>query len=315
MQQTAATSRSIPQYIGLVLRGFAMGVCEIIPGVSGGTMAFILGIYEELIDSIKAVGERDIIEAALRFKIGRLFELLNWRFLVALVIGMLLAIVSLASLIAFLFENYPILLWSFFFGLVLASVFLVSRRIGSWRAPLVGLFAVAAVAAFVLIGLSPNETPNAWWFLLFSGAIAASALILPGVSGSYLLLLLKKYEYVLGSVESLVSGHNVMQSFTTLMWVGIGVIIGLVSFTKVVSWLFKRFHDGTIAVLCGLMLGSLRALWPWKEGAVDCIEEPELCTAVMPPVGPELFAAIGVALVGVAAIVVIEQLSARQEAI
>lgn len=303
MAKATIKQRSPRELVGVGLRGFAMGVCEIIPGVSGGTMAFILGIYEELINTIKTVGDRDFLRALFRFRLREVFAIINWRFAVALVIGMGVAILSLANLLHWLIENEPELLWSFFFGLVLASVFLVGRRINRWTPPLIALFAISAVATFFLVGLQPADTPNDWWFLMLAGAIASSALLLPGVSGSYMLLLMQKYEYVISAVKDF--------NIVVLIWVGLGVVLGLVTFAQVVSWVFKNYHDLAVAALTGLMLGSLRVIWPWKAGA-DCAETPETCVNVIPTFTADVVFAIFLVVIGMVAIIAIEQLGAAR---
>lgn len=263
MQTTAQTTpqdkpeRSLMEYAGITLRGICMGASDIVPGVSGGTMAFILGIYEELIDSIRTVGRPEFIQAVLKFRIKEIFQILNWKFLLALMIGIFLAVLILARPLESLLVNQPVYLWSFFFGLVLASVFVVSKRIETWTPTTIVALIIAAIAAFALVGLVPTQTPNAWWFLMLSGAIASCALILPGISGAFLLVLLGKYQYVLGAVND--------RDIVTLIYVGLGAVLGLVSFAQVLSWLFKRYHDVTVAALTGLMIGSLRKIWPWKE--------------------------------------------------
>lgn len=248
--------RTLRDYAGLTLRGMAMGASDIVPGVSGGTMAFILGIYEELIDSIRAVGRPPFLRALFRLRIKEIFQIINWQFLVAVALGILLAILTLSRGLEWLLINQPVLLWSFFFGLVLASVFTVSKRIPRWTPPLWAALIAAAVGAYVLVGLVPTQTPETWWFLILSGALAICAMILPGISGAFILVLLGKYQYVLAAVNN--------RDILTLLFVIIGAVIGLVSFAQILGWLFKHYHNFTVAALTGLMVGSLRKVWPWK---------------------------------------------------
>lgn len=248
--------RTLKDYAGLTLRGICMGAADIVPGVSGGTMAFILGIYEELIDSIRTVGRPHFIQAVLKLRFKELFQILNWQFLLAVALGILIAIFTLARGLEWLLLNQPVYLWSFFFGLVLASVYTVSKRVPHWTPTLVTATAVGAVAAFILVGLVPTQTPDTWWFLILSGACAICAMILPGISGAFILVLLGKYQFVLNAVNQ--------RDFLTLIFVAIGAAIGLISFAQILGWLFKRYHDMTMAVLIGLMVGSLRKIWPWK---------------------------------------------------
>src|SRR5690554_5724335 len=186
---------SVQRYLGLVLRGIFMGAADIVPGVSGGTMAFILGIYEELIDSIRMVGQPEFIKATLGLRLREALDMLNWKFLLAVATGIFIAVFTLAHALEWLLVNQPVFVWSFFFGLVLASVFVVSRRIDRWTPSLVVAMVLAAAAAFLLVGLVPGQTPDTWWFLFLSGAVAICAMILPGISGAFILVLLGKYEY------------------------------------------------------------------------------------------------------------------------
>lgn len=239
-----------------------MGSADVVPGVSGGTMAFILGIYEELIDSIRAMVNLTAIKLLLQFKIKAALDILPWKFLAAIGLGILLAIFSLAKFLEWMLINQPVLLWSFFFGLVLASIVTVSKRVKSWGPVTLISALIGAVMAYIIVGLVPLETPNAPWFLFLSGALAICAMILPGISGSFILVLLGKYQYVLSAVNN--------RDFVTLFLVAAGAGVGIVTFAQILGWLFKRYHDITVAVLIGLMLGSLRKIWPWKE-TVDFI--------------------------------------------
>ncbi len=244
-----------------ILTGFCMGAADIVPGVSGGTMAFILGIYEPLVDSIRAVGRPPFWKAVLRFNLLEAARVIRLPFLVAVGLGILLAVHSLSHSLEYALETHPNQVWSFFFGLVLASVFLVSRRVKGWNFTLLIFVAIAAIAAYALTGLVAVDTPNDPWFLILSGAIAICAMILPGISGSFLLVLLGKYEFILSAVND--------RNLLPLVYVGIGAIVGILVFAQVLAWLLRRWHDQTIAVLIGLMVGSIRVLWPWQEGVAN----------------------------------------------
>jgi putative membrane protein len=243
-------------YLSLAFRGACMGASDIVPGVSGGTMAFILGIYEELIDSIRTIGRPKFIQAALRLRIKELFTILNWPFLLAVGLGILFSILTMSSILETLLIEHPVYLWSFFFGLILASIVTVSKRIRQWSLPLIVAILVGAVSAYILVGLVPLKTPDSWWFLLLSGALASCAMILPGISGAFILVLLGKYQFVLSAVNG--------RDFVTLALVAAGAGLGLVTFSQILGFFFKRYHDMTVAVLIGLMIGSLRKVWPWK---------------------------------------------------
>ena len=256
MTVTTRKKRGPGQYVGLVLRGMAMGASDIVPGVSGGTMAFILGIYEELIQSIRDVAQPGFVTAAITLKLREALAILNWPFLLSVGTGILLSIFTLSQILESLLEIQPVYLWSFFFGLVLSSIWVVSKRIKVWRLSYVAALLLAAAAAYLLVGLVPAQTPDAPWFLFLSGALAICAMVLPGVSGAFILVLLGKYQYVLAAVNDL--------DLFALFFVAAGAGIGIVTFAQVLGWLFKRYHDATVAALIGLMVGSLRKIWPWK---------------------------------------------------
>ncbi len=288
-------NRTLRGYAGVSLRGFLMGVADVIPGVSGGTMAFILGIYDELIDAIRAVVPflRNIL--SLRWR--EAFDQFPWRFLLALVIGIGAAILSLAKFLHWALEEYPVLVYSVFFGLIVASVYVVRRRVRRWNLPPLLAVALFAIGAYLLMGLRPAETPNALWFIFLSGMIAICAMILPGISGAFILVLLGKYQYILGALINL-------DIVIVLVFIA-GAAVGIVSFANILRWLLDRYHDLTIAALVGFMLGSLRVLWPWKADTVNIL--PSAFTG-------EVALALGLMLVGFAAVILIEMVAERRQA-
>lgn len=303
-------NRSLLDYVALLVKGFLMGSADVVPGVSGGTMAFITGIYEELLGSIRAVGRPNFINAVLKFRWKEIFSILNWQFLLAIFSGIVVAVLTLAPLLERLLEEYPVLLWSFFFGLVAASVLVVSRRVKKWSIPLWLALAIGTVVAFWIVGLIPTQTPESWWFLMLSGAIAICAMILPGISGSFILVLLSKYEFFVSAVTEL--------DIISLAFAGIGAVIGLVSFAQILSWLFKRYHDLTVALLTGLMVGSLRKIWPWKEVLQTITDrhgdaKPILEKNILPSLtvdgafNMQLLYAIGLIILGFLLVLVIER--------
>ena len=249
--------RTLTDYLSLLARGFAMGSADVVPGVSGGTMAFILGIYEELIFSIRAIARKDFWQALLKFQFKEAFEAINLYFLIAVGAGIMLAFLSLAKGLAWMLDNHPILLWSFFFGLVMASVITVAKRVKRWTPGLMAALAVAAIGAFLLVGAVPAQTPDTALYIFLSGALASCAMILPGISGAFILLLLGKYQFALNAVNE--------RSMVSLILLGAGAAVGLITFAQVLSWVFRKYHDLTVAVLTGFMLGSLRKLWPWQQ--------------------------------------------------
>ena len=307
----AAKSRSLIGYLLVSLRGFMMGSADVVPGVSGGTMAFLLGIYEELVESIRMGGRPVFWRALTRFDLREALRLINFPFLAWLMAGVGAAIITLAPGIEWLLHNQPVLIWSFFFGLVLASVISVSRRIPTWTPRLWIALALGAIGAYWLVGLVPVETPNAAWFLFLSGAISICAMILPGISGSFILVLLGKYQYMVAAVNN--------RDLLTIFWAGLGAVVGIVTFAQVLSWLFKRYHDLTVAVLTGFMLGSLRKVWPWKETVSFILDRhgeaiPTVERNVLPALGPEVAVAAALAAVGLAAVLLIDHFANRKQA-
>ncbi|HET8858600.1 DUF368 domain-containing protein [Marivirga sp.] len=247
--------RSIKEYFVLLLKGIAMGSADVVPGVSGGTIAFITGIYDELLNSIKSV-DGTAFKLLFQFKLKEFWNHINGSFLITLLTGIGISIFSLAKLISFILITYPVLVWSFFFGLIIISAVLVARdiEVKDWKALIAGIIGV--FIAYIITAASPSQTPDAWWFILISGAIAICAMILPGISGAFILLILGKYKYIIEAVETF--------DVATLAIFAIGCIIGLLSFARLVSWFLKNYQSITVAVLAGFMVGSLYKVWPWK---------------------------------------------------
>jgi putative membrane protein len=256
-----------------------MGAANVIPGVSGGTMALILGIYEELIHAIRSVNFR-FLRLISFLKIREALSSISWPFLLPVGVGILLATFSLAKALSWLLDTYPVTVWSFFFGLILSSVFTVSRVVKEWRMPTVIAIGLGTVAAYFLFGLIPVATPDAPWFIFVSGFIAICAMILPGISGAYILVLLGKYRYILEALNN--------KDLVTLSLLIAGALVGLLSFVRIIGWLLKRYHDLTMAILIGLMLGSLRKIWPWKDTLTTVFDShgkeiPTLQINILPP--------------------------------
>lgn len=233
-----------------------MGAADVVPGVSGGTVAFITGIYEELLNSIRSV---DIKALRLLFSegVGPAWRHINGSFLVVLALGILTSILSLARIISYLLEQHPLLVWSFFFGLIAASSWHMARQLKAWSIyPVLTL--LIGVAAAVLIGeLKPSQLSPQPWVVFGSGAIAICAMILPGISGSFILVLLGMYAHILGAIKEF--------NLVLLGVFALGCGTGLLGFARFLSWLFRRFHDQTMALLTGFLIGSLTLVWPWKE--------------------------------------------------
>ena len=232
-----------------------MGAADIVPGVSGGSIALITGIYEELLRSINSFNG-DSLKLLLRFEFKEFFRAVNGAFLLSLFLGILTSIFSLSKLITYLMDEHPIPLWSFFCGLILISAFLILKDIKKWSIGVIIALIIGTVAAYFITELPPTSSPDALWFTFVAGAIAICAMILPGISGSFILLILGKYEPILHAVSE--------RDFVTLAVFALGCIVGLLSFSRVISWLLKHYYSITIGLLSGFMLGSINKLWPWK---------------------------------------------------
>jgi putative membrane protein len=306
-----SNNRKLNDYLVILIKGMGMGAADVVPGVSGGTIAFITGIYEELIHSIKSI---DIGALQLFFR-GRwiaFWKHINGNFLLSVFAGIFIAVVSLARLLEHLLETQPVLIWSFFFGLILVSSWVVARRIRDWNYGKVVALVAGIGAAFYITSVTPAETTDAAWFIVFAGILASCAMILPGISGSFILLLLGKYAFALNAVNEVEIG--------SLLLLGGGAVIGLLSLSRLLSWLFTKYHDVTVAVLAGFMIGSLNKIWPWKETmetvVIDGVTKPLVEKNVLPAAGnpgDQLLPAILVMLAGVALILVFELLLKKKE--
>lgn len=243
-------------YILLYLKGIAMGGADVVPGVSGGTIAFITGIYEKLLDSIKSF-DLDALSLLRGLEIKKLWQHVNGTFLLVLFAGIATSILSLANIITFLLNNHPIQVWSFFFGLIVISALIILREVKKWNFGVVIAIILGIAIAYFITATTPAETPDAPWFMFIAGAVAICAMILPGISGSFILLLFGKYEYVITALKEF--------RIADLIFLGLGCIVGILSFARIVSWLFKKFHNLTVGLLSGFMIGSLNKVWPWKD--------------------------------------------------
>jgi len=281
-----------------------MGASDVVPGVSGGTMALILGIYEELIASIKAF-DGALLRLVLQGRFRSALEAAPLKFILPLGIGILTAIFSLSKGLGWLLETYPVAIWSFFFGLVLASAIMVGRRIEEWTVFNVISLLISAIGAYVLVALVPVNTPETLPFIFLCGAIAICAMILPGISGSFILVLLGKYHFILDAVGRL--DILVLSVFTA------GTATGIMLFVRLLHWLLKRYYQITMAALTGIMIGSLRKIWPWKslpELVGDSSGSGAMFVNVLPhQVNTELFVALGLALLGGMMVLLFERLA------
>ncbi len=250
--------------IYLALKGMAMGVAEVIPGVSGGTIAFITGIYERLLLSIKSFLGPGSVEAFRQGGVISFWKHIDGAFLLNLLIGMGAGVIAGVFGISHLLKHYPQLVWSFFFGLIVASAIYVGRKVGHWRMQEVAALVISTSVAFVYTIAAPSEGINSLWFVFICGVVAISALMLPGISGSFILVLLGMYATVINAVKLTLSNYD-LDSFLTLIVFASGCLIGLATFSRILTWTFKHYHNPTMAALTGFMIGSLNKIWPWKQ--------------------------------------------------
>jgi len=247
----------IMRHILFFLKGFAMGAANVIPGVSGGTIALITGVFERIIDGIKSFNGK-ALRLLLKGKIKEFVRYTDLYFLLSVFVGMIVSVVTLAKLLAFLFANYPIYIWAFFFGLILASVYYVGKTINRWNMSVVVTFILGTAVAFSVTFLTPATQNDSFFYLVICGVVAICSMILPGLSGSFILILMGNYELVM------ITAVNEMD-LNILFPVILGAVFGLVAFSHILSWIYKKFKNQTIAVLTGFILGSLSILWPWKN--------------------------------------------------
>jgi putative membrane protein len=242
------------------MKGFAMGIADIVPGVSGGTIAFITGIYDQLIESISAVN-KDFLRKILKFEIKQALVQINYLFLFPLLIGIFSAIILTSRLMHFLLENYPIYTWASFFGLILASILFMVRQIQDLKSfKHISSLLMGTMIGYLCVSLIPVHSENNLINIFLSGAIAICAMILPGISGSFILLILGKYAFVTGALKTpFVDNHLVV-----ILTFSLGCLIGLISFSKLLNWLLKHYHNIMLCFLTGFMLGSIKKIWPWK---------------------------------------------------
>lgn len=248
--------RSFKDYLTITLKGMAMGAADVVPGVSGGTIAFITGIYQELIATISGIN-LGLLKIWKEEGFRAMWKEANGSFLVALLSGILISIFTLMRLTNYLLEAHPIMIWSFFFGLILASIWFVAKQIPKWNFKIILALLIGAAIAIYIVMLPPMGANTDLWFLFLAGSIAVCAMILPGISGAFILVLLGAYKTVTEAA------HNF--DLKTLAVVALGAIVGLLSFSRILKWLFDHYSSITLAVLTGFIAGSLNKIWPWKE--------------------------------------------------
>lgn len=293
--------KGLLKHIGIAVKGACMGAADVIPGVSGGTIAFIMGIYDQFVGSIASINA-EAVKLLLHGKFKEFWKHINGSFLLALVIGIGTSVVCLAGLMQMLLADFPIQTWAFFFGLIVASSIFILRGIKDWRVRDAFFIVLGIVLGVTICTLSPTQTPDALWFIFLSGALAICAMILPGISGSFILLILGKYQFIMETITSCVGNVGALMgaegadkvlfwnSALTLAVFLVGAVVGILSFSKFLHWLLARWNKETLIVLAGFIIGSLVKVWPWSNE--EALMQDELHIA-----GAIIFAVIGFSLV------------------
>ncbi len=303
---------SVRQAAVLYVKGLCMGSADVIPGVSGGTIALITGIYEQLIAALKSL-DLKAVRRLLSLDIKGALAEIHVRFLASLFLGVLTAIISLARLMNYLLHHHPVPTWSFFFGLIAASILVMARQVNGWTGATVTWFVAGIVAASVIVNLLPVTTPEALWFIFFCGVVAICAMILPGISGAFILLILGKYEFITATLKN----PFLLPNMVIILVFSLGCVVGLAGFSRVLNYLLQRFHNLTLAFLTGLITGSLQKIWPWKQvlGTRQIGDKLQVIWGrpILPAgVDSEVAAAVLLALLGFVVVLVIERLSRQR---
>lgn len=281
------------EYISLFFKGMAMGAANVIPGVSGGTIALITGIFERLINAIKSF---NITALKLLFsgKIKAFIEHTDLYFVIAIFSGIAASIITVARLFDFLFEHYPVYIWSFFFGLILASVYFVGKTVEKWRLSVIISFIIGVIAAISITLLTPATESENFIYLLLCGVVAVCSMILPGLSGSFVLILMGNYQLVM------IDAINDLR-FDILLPVVLGSVVGLLGFSYILSWVFKKFRNQTISTLTGFILGSLGIIWPWKNEIIQSFSGKDKVIGYdyhLPLINTEFYIALALIVLG-----------------
>lgn len=291
-------------HIIVALKGFGMGAANVVPGVSGGTIALLTGIYSDIVGALNAVTEKETWKSLLHGRFREFWRLIKGDFLVALLVGVLLSVFSLAKLVTWCLTYYPILTWAFFFGLILASAVVMVRGIKDFRGADLIPAVIGLALGLVICTMSPTKTTDDIWFIFLCGAISICAMILPGISGSFILLVMGKYHYI-------------MQAITALNWpviivFGVGCVVGILAFAKLLHWLLARWERPTMLVLLGFVFGSLVRVWPWYDG--EAVAAAQLLrTGSASPLDLQIPGAVIWCAVGIAAVVLFELLGSRKK--
>lgn len=306
--------RTIKDYFTIAVKGACMGAADVIPGVSGGTIAFIMGIYDEFVGSIARI-DKEAMSLLFKGRVKDFWKHINGNFLLSIVAGIGFSVVALAGLMQMLLSDFPIQTWSFFFGLIVASSIFILKGIEGWKPVDVFLLVFGIVLGAVICTLSPTQTPDALWFVFISGALAICAMVLPGISGSFILLILGKYKFIMATITAVTANVGALwgsqNADATLFWESaavlavflVGVVVGILGFTKFLRWLLSRWHRGTLLVLAGFIIGSLVKIWPWSN--------PEAVMQVERTGGLQIGWAVLFALVGFGLVIGIEFLGKK----
>ena len=290
-----------------------MGSADVIPGVSGGTIALITGIYEDLIKALKSL-DFTMVRRLLKLDLKGAVAASHIRFLLSLFVGIGIAIISLARLMNYLINTYPVFTWSLFFGLIAASIWVVGRQVPAWTMRNAISLAIGIAAAAFIMNLIPIKTPEALWFIFLCGIIAICAMILPGISGAFILLILGKYEFITATLKNPFLPQNIL----IIIVFCLGCLIGLLSFSRLLNYLLTRFHALTLAFLTGLMIGAMPKIWPWKQVlAIEIIRGQRHITwganIIPDTLNKEVWLAIGLVIIGFVAVMIIERLARTQK--
>ena len=285
--------KGVLKNIIVAVKGACMGAADVIPGVSGGTIAFIMGIYDDFVGSLAAING-EAVKLLFKGQFKAFWKHINGSFLLSLVIGIGISVISLAGLMQMLLSDFPIQTWAFFFGLIVASSIFIIRGISGWRLREGLLLVQGIILGVVICTLSPTQTPDGLWFIFLSGAIAICAMILPGISGSFILLILGKYQYIMGVISDLVSGVEFGRNLLILGVFAIGAVVGILGFSKFLHWLLARWNKETLIVLAGFIIGSLVKVWPWSNP--EALAQADAAGSMLYG-SAALFALIGLSLV------------------
>lgn len=291
-------------HIIVALKGFGMGAANVVPGVSGGTIALLTGIYSDIVGALNAVTEKETWKSLLHGRFREFWRLIKGDFLVALLVGVLLSVFSLAKLVTWCLTYYPILTWAFFFGLILASAVVMVRGIKDFRGADLIPAVIGLALGLVICTMSPTKTTDNIWFIFLCGAISICAMILPGISGSFILLVMGKYHYIMQAITDL--------NWPVIIMFGVGCVVGILAFAKLLHWLLARWERQTMLVLLGFVFGSLVRVWPWYDS--EAVEAAQLLrTGSVSPLDLQIPGAVIWCAVGIAAVVLFELLGSRKK--